>query len=303
MYNLNQLWTFMRVAELGSFHKVSREAYMSPNAIMKQINNLEEELGGIKLFERTRAGNELTEVGRYLYEDAEFIIKFCAASQERIINMVKGDSFTIRLWVSYGCPISYFQDLWDKIQEHHPEINLCIESSDNKYDSLKKLWFSLGKTFDIAFNIGDKEIVQSDKYNYLELTRVPLMALLSKKHPLAAKDVLTTEDLKGETVFALTEGWANNVTGFCKHIEENHPEINIEYKEFYGSDVYNTCANGSTILLSPFDITPVHPFMKAIPLDWPDLSSYGFIYSSTPTHAVEHFITAVKTILKEDNEK
>lgn len=163
--------------------------------------------------------------------------------------------------------------------------------------------FSLGKTFDIAFHIANKEIVQSDRYNYMELTKVPLMALFSKKHPLAEKDCLTAEDLRSETIFALTEGWADNLTSFCKHLEENYPGISIEYKDFYDSDVYNTCANGSTILLSPFDLTSVHPYMKAIPVDWPDLSSYGFLYSATPTHAVEHFITAVKTILKEDNEK
>ena len=301
MYNLNQLWTFMRVAELGSFHKVSREEYISPNAIMKQINNLEDELGGIKLFERTRIGNELTDVGKCLYEDADYILKFCASSQERLMNMAKDDGLTVRIWVSYGSPLPLFQDLWEKINDHFPEIKLHIMSSDNTYDTVKKLWFSLGKSVDIALHVVDKETVNADKYNYIEIMKIPLMVFVSRQHPLSKKDIITAEDLRGETVFALEEGWANNITTFCNHIEEHYPEINIEYKSYYDTDVYNVCANSNKLMLSAIDLMPVHPFIKAIPVDWPDLSSYGLLYSSNPSTATEYFVSAVKTILEKED--
>ena len=61
MYYLNQLNTFVRVAELGSFNKVAEEDYLSPNTVMRQIISLEEELSGIKLFERNNKGSRLTE--------------------------------------------------------------------------------------------------------------------------------------------------------------------------------------------------------------------------------------------------
>ncbi len=51
MYN-PQLETFIRVADAGSFNKAAEEAYITPTAVIKQINLLEAELD-VKLFERT----------------------------------------------------------------------------------------------------------------------------------------------------------------------------------------------------------------------------------------------------------
>lgn len=43
MYN-HQLDTFIKVADSGSFNKASEELFVSPNAVMKQINLLENSL-------------------------------------------------------------------------------------------------------------------------------------------------------------------------------------------------------------------------------------------------------------------
>ena len=51
MYN-PQLETFLCVAEVGSFNKAAERLYISPPAVIKQINLLEENLG-VQLFERT----------------------------------------------------------------------------------------------------------------------------------------------------------------------------------------------------------------------------------------------------------
>ena len=55
MYN-HQLDTFIKVADAGSFNKASEELYVSPNAVMKQINLLENSLG-FDLFVRTHRGD------------------------------------------------------------------------------------------------------------------------------------------------------------------------------------------------------------------------------------------------------
>lgn len=50
MYN-PQLDTFLRVAAAGSFNKAAEKAYITPTAVIKQINLLEAELD-VKLFEQ-----------------------------------------------------------------------------------------------------------------------------------------------------------------------------------------------------------------------------------------------------------
>lgn len=61
MYN-PQLETFLCVAEYGSFNKAAEKLYISPPAVIKQINLLEESLD-LQLFVRTHRGFQLTESG------------------------------------------------------------------------------------------------------------------------------------------------------------------------------------------------------------------------------------------------
>ena len=51
MYN-PQLETFLHVADAGSFNKAAEESYITPTAVIKQINLLESSLD-VKLFHRT----------------------------------------------------------------------------------------------------------------------------------------------------------------------------------------------------------------------------------------------------------
>ena len=64
MYN-PQLETFITVAESGSFAKAADKLYISPTAVIKQINILESNLD-IKLFNRTHRGLTLTAAGKSL---------------------------------------------------------------------------------------------------------------------------------------------------------------------------------------------------------------------------------------------
>lgn len=77
-----QIETFIAVAESGSFSKAAEKFFISPTAIMKQINSLEDRLG-IKLFVRSNHGLTLTEVGESFLVDAKYIMDYSARSIER----------------------------------------------------------------------------------------------------------------------------------------------------------------------------------------------------------------------------
>ena len=81
MYN-HILDTFIAVADCGSFTKAARRLYISPTAVMKQINTLEEHLD-MKLVERTPSGIRLTAAGSVIYQNSRFIIDY---SQKTITN-------------------------------------------------------------------------------------------------------------------------------------------------------------------------------------------------------------------------
>ena len=73
MYN-KHLDAFLMAADCGSFTKAAEKLFISPNALIKQINLLEAKLE-LTLFSRTNHGIALTEAGKSIYRDARRIIQ------------------------------------------------------------------------------------------------------------------------------------------------------------------------------------------------------------------------------------
>lgn len=91
-----QLDTFIQVAELGSFSKAASALYISPTAVIKQMNILESNLG-ITLFNRTHQGLTLTSAGQSLLSDARHIIRVCDEAAERARKANDAERNVIRI--------------------------------------------------------------------------------------------------------------------------------------------------------------------------------------------------------------
>lgn len=109
MYN-PQFETFIKVADAGSFNKAAEELYITPTAVIKQINLLEAKLD-IELFKRTHRGLSLTNAGRSLYNDAKYIIQYSGESVVRAKNAAQNDFQTIRIGSSPMTPTRLLVDL------------------------------------------------------------------------------------------------------------------------------------------------------------------------------------------------
>ena len=65
--------TFIAVAEGGSFSKVAEGLFISPTAVMKQINALEKELG-VELLHRGNRKFTVTAAGEYFYSQCRAVL-------------------------------------------------------------------------------------------------------------------------------------------------------------------------------------------------------------------------------------
>lgn len=72
MYN-PLLTAFVCAADCGSFTKAAEKLYLSPTAVMKQINALESHLQ-LQLISRTNQGIRLTAAGESIYADCLTIL-------------------------------------------------------------------------------------------------------------------------------------------------------------------------------------------------------------------------------------
>ena len=292
MYN-PQLDTFLRVAEAGSFNKAAEEAYITPTAVIKQINLLENELG-VRLFDRTYRGITLTKAGKSLLQDTKYIMQYCRESVIRAKNAMQEDAKVIRIGTSPMTPAQLLMPLWPKIQNLCPDIKFQIIPFENTPENAREILGNLGKNIDIVCGIFDETMLKLRGCDGTVLSREPFCCAVSVHHRLAAKDRLLIKDLYGENLLLMRRGWSGYVDSLRDELWKNHPQINITDFEFYNMYIFNRCESSDDILLAIPGWANVHPLLKGIPVDWDFGIPFGILHSCEPTETVKKFLEAAR---------
>lgn len=300
MYN-PQLETFLRVADLGSFNKAAEAAYITPTAVIKQINLLESGLG-VRLFERTHRGLKLTKAGMSMYKDSKYIIQYCRDSVVRAKNAMQEDSNVIRIGTSPMTPAQILVELWPKIHELCPEIKFQLVPFENTPENAREILKNLGRNIDVVAGIFDDTLLNVRQCAGFELSRQPLCCAVSIHHPLAGKNRLEVEDLYGENLMLMQRDWSHYVDRLRDDIWQNHSQIHIVDFDFYSVEVFNRCENSNDILMAVQAWDNVHPLLKVIPVEWDHSIPYGLLHSKTPSETVSRFLLALQKVLQEERQ-
>lgn len=288
MYN-PQLDTFIKAADAGSFSKAAEILYITPTAVIKQINSLEASLG-IKLFNRSHRGLTLTEAGKSLYQDARYIIQYSKDSLVRARNAMSGGDSVIRIGTSVMTPAQFMLTLWPEIQEKNPELKFQLVSFENTPENAREILANLGQNIDIVAGVFSDDFLKQRKCQALELSRQPVCVALSVHHPLAEKKSLTVSDLAGQNLMLIHRGWNQYIDVLRDELWKNHPEINLVDFDFYDISVFNQCENSSNLLMAIPDWDSIHPLLKILPVEWDYTIPFGILYSNTPSKAVRELI-------------
>ena len=294
MYN-PQLETFIKVADAGSFNKAAEQSFITPTAVIKQINLLEENLG-IALFDRTHRGLTLTKAGKSLYRDSKYIIQYCRDSVVRAKNAMQQDEHIIRIGTSPMTPAQVLLALWPKIHEHYPNMKFQLVPFENTPENAKEILANLGQNIDIVAGIFDETLLDLRKCKGFELMRNPICCAVSINHPLAEKDKLKVTDLYGENLMLIHRGWSHYVDKLRDDLWMNHPQIKIIDFDFYNVSVFNQCENSNDVLMAIDSWQSVHPLLKIIPVEWDYSIPYGLLHSPEPTKTVQDFLSIIQTI-------
>lgn len=292
MYN-PQLETFIRVADAGSFNKAAEESYITPTAVIKQINLLENSLD-VKLFERTHRGLILTKAGKSLYQDTKYIIQYCRDSVTRAKNAMQEDTNIIRIGTSPMTPAQLLMQLWSKIQVNCPDMKFQIIPFENTPENAREILGNLGKNIDVVGGIFDETMLNLRNCAGLQLSREPLCCAVSVHHRLAAKNKLLIEDLYGENLLLMRRDWSHYVDRLRDDLWQNHSQIHIIDFEFYDMSIFNRCENSNNVLLAIPGWANVHPLLKVIPVEWEHSIPYGLLHSPRPSETVKRFLKAVQ---------
>ena len=286
------------MADAGSFSKAAEEAFITPTAVIKQINILESSLG-VKLFDRTHRGLTLTKAGRSLYQDTKYIIRYCKDSVTRAKNAMQEDMNVIRVGSSPMTPAQLLMELWSGIQQRYPDMKFQIVPFENTPENAREILANLGQNIDVVGGIFDETMLHLRGCAGLELVRGLFYCAVFIHHRLAAKDKLQLTDLYGENLLLMRRGWSHYVDQLRDDLWQHHPQIHIVDFDFYNIDVLNRCENSNDLLLAIPGWANVHPLLKLLPVDWNYSIPYGILHSLTPSPTVQRFLDAAKEVGKE----
>lgn len=295
MYN-PLLHTFITVVDTGSFTKASRSLYISPTAVMKQMNTLEKHLD-MQLIERTPSGIHMTPAGEIIYRNARFIIDYSGKAIAEAQAAVKAFDTTFCVGTSILNPAKPFIDLWYHVNQHFSDYKLHLVPFEDDHNGILSEIEKLGKKFDFLIGVCDSRSWLS-LCQFLPLGHYKKMVAVSREHPLASRTILNIEDLYGETLMMVPQG-DSGVNDFIRNdLTKNHPQILLEdTPQFYDLSVFNQCAESRKILLTIECWQEVHPGLISIPVNWNYSIPYGILYSLHPSKDVTRFIETVRQFL------
>lgn len=294
MLNSN-LKAFVRVAECGSFTKAAESLYLSPTAVMKQINALEKHLDLI-LLERSPAGVRLTAAGEVIYQDAKFLLDYSRRSIANARQKMETDSRTFCVGTSMFNPARPFMELWYQVSREFPNYKLHLVPYEDNHEGILAEIARLGEKFDFLIGVCDSRR-WLDQCNMFPLGRYPKMCAVSREHRLAGKECLELSDLYGETLMMVAEGDSGTNDFIRNDLRRNHPAIRLEdTPHFYDISVFNRCAETENVLLTLECWKDVHPALVTIPVQWSYSIPYGLLYALHPREDVKRFVETVKDL-------
>ncbi|WP_298068889.1 LysR family transcriptional regulator [uncultured Mailhella sp.] len=295
MYD-HHLKAFVLAAECGSFSRAAERLYISPNALLKHVNLLENSLG-VALLERSPRGVSLTRAGRYVYGEAKIFMERAEQVRLQAKRLSETADECIRLGSSLMCPGRPIVKLWSRVSVDYPEIRLQIVPIDDTDNSNIGELGSKDASVDMVASL-IPSTRWGNRHAIVELGRIPLAVAVPLTHPLASHCSIRVEDLFGETVLMVRRGDTSHVDALRNWWEEQYPQIHIEDVAPYSLNTFNQCAAENKPMISAELWQDVHPALVTVSAEWGERFSvpYGIIHRREASPAMQKFLQVINAV-------
>ena len=288
------LSTFISVVESGSFTKAAEALFITPPAVMKQINSLEERLG-ITLFDRSNHGLQLTDAGKSFFQDAKYIIDYSNRAIEKAKDIDNQDKQqSIRIGTSIMTPAKFLLDIWSEIQKFNPYLKIELIPFENTPINSVEILRNLGKHIDIVAGLYDDGFLEERRCKAAHLYDKKLLFAIPVTHPLCGKTKIELSDLKGRKVLLIRKNWNEYIDKLRTDLIKNGTEI--EDFDMFNLNAFNRAAQENIPIITVEGWEDVHPLLRIVSADWNYSIPFGILYSPTPTKQVKDFISALHKI-------
>lgn len=211
---LNQIYTFIVVAEYGNFTKASAELHISQPSISKIISKLEETTG-LTLFIRNPRGAMLTNAGRILYQEWKKALNATQSGYEKACSMLSRNKF---LRIGFPRSFNSSTQLLTIIQEFaqtYPDIDISMDESD----SLELRRGIAGDKYDVIFAPSyEFDYYNSNGYQSRLFHASPIELCIGNLHSAAGHECFSKDLLKDEILLSLPEDIAPDYGQYIKNL-------------------------------------------------------------------------------------
>ncbi len=181
--DIQALETFTKTAELLHFGKASRACNLSPSALTRTIQRLEEEVG-TPLFLRDNRSVALTEAGSQLLDYARNTVLEWKNFQKSLATKDDRVSGILSIYASITAVYSLLPDLLETYRAAHPEVQIELRTGDAE----KAIEQVLSGEIDLAVAaLPDRKQTQLE---FMPLAETPLVFIATK--PLTRIDFSQT---------------------------------------------------------------------------------------------------------------
>ena len=290
-----QVLTLITVAKSGSFSKAAEVLFVSPTAIMKQIDALEKRLD-VTLFRRTNHGLALTEAGASVLNDAKYLVDYASRAEEKAREIDrKENQRSIRIGTSLMTPAKFILDIWTEIQNIAPNLKVELIPFENTPENAREILSHLGMQIDVVAGIYDENFKEERGFQTIHLEDKKVSFAVPLTSPLASKRNISPVDLVQTGAMFIKKGW-NRYIDKLRDTCEN-AGVTITDFPFFNLSAFNEAVKQNIPIIAISGWESVHPLLKIISSKTSVTVPYGIMYSLKPSKHVRQFVNAVESIV------
>lgn len=288
--------TCLRAARTGSLTQAAAELYLSKQAVKKQIDSLEAELG-FPLFLRGSRGLTLTAAGHQFVEGIGQLTEqyHRLADRCRLTQSQSGQLTLTILLPSH--PKVYFEEAMLTYNRLYPQVQLNIVDTRKLsvlYNDRARLHTLLDGTADVVF-APCTEPYDDTQLEFCHLNRLHYHCVMKPDHPLSSRATVHREDLANLPVRINTL----MDRPLYEHIMDQDPAC-LPGQFVYGERealrvplIISFCLNGGIFITKGDYLETLHPLV-AVPFDPPMAVDNGLFFRRDAAEHVLRFIRLVR---------
>lgn len=279
MNKIQEMSSFVAVAEAGSFVAAAEIIGLSKAAVSRHVANLEERLG-VRLMQRTTRRLSLTEDGRRFLARSKELLAAMDELESEVSSRTGSPSGLIRVNAPLTFGTMHLAPLWGRFMARNPKVTLDVTLGDRMVDLVEE-------GFDLAIRIANlpnsalvsrtlasTRMVLCASPQYLATHGVPTQPLELAAHRVISYSYWGTGDEwhftgpEGEVVVRIKAGMHTNNGDTCRFAALDHQGIIFQPDFLVGNDL----GSGALVELMPeyraasIGVHAVYPSRKHLPL-------------------------------------